>query len=160
MLPADDQPIPTPLTPHTPVISVVVRDRQLEAIGNLVQEAVKARDLEAARHIVDSAALGKVAEHIGHQVVVSAIHGGATVAMPDPNCGGTSLETIPTPITPIVHEARFSIRATDLPVLREQLKTMLEAVDKAEASLQLSDREAQGVAKQLDGVVKELRGGR
>lgn len=158
MLPADDQPIPTPITPKTPVISVIVRGRELEAIGTLVQEAVRAQDVEGIRHIVDSPMLEKVADRFGHDVVVSAMFGGATVALPDPNCGGSSLETIPTPITPIVHEGRFAVRVSDLPVLKEQLTSMLEAVNEVEASLEISGREAEGLAEQLGSVVKGLGG--
>jgi len=159
-LPADDQPIPTPLTPITPIISVAIRSNELQDVGNLVRDAVKAGDVDAARMITESPALVEIANNIGRDVVVSAINGGATAGMPDPNCDGSSLETIPTPITPYVHEARLTIRAEHLPQFRRQLTAMLEAIDQAERALAPSAKEARVLTKQLEGALQDLRQGR
>ena len=76
--------------------------------------------------------------------------------LPDPNCGGTSLETIPTPITPVVHKNAALLRVSHLRQLKAQLHETLAAVDKAQAALVPSGRQVAKVRKQLEGALESL----
>lgn len=135
LLPPDAGPIPTRLTPITPVISVVaqkpVLDRVRVALHDKLAAAIEKDDFVLESEIVD------LAREVGAEVgmaVVSAMFAGGRM-MPDPNCGGTSYETIPTPITPYVQKARFTLADEYLPYLKHQLKETLRAVELAEEGL-------------------------
>lgn len=79
-------------------------------------------------------AIDDLALDVGRQVVVAAVGGGG-VYMPDPNCGGSSMETIPTPITPVVHKIAVTVRASDLPRLKAQLNEVVAMANEAEQAL-------------------------
>ena len=76
-------------------------------------------------------AVNEVAADLGQELVAGAIVGGQ-VGMPDPNCGGTSYETIPTPLTPVVHKASV-LEVADLPAIKHRIQEALAVVEKLEA---------------------------
>jgi hypothetical protein len=76
--------------------------------------------------------------------------------MPDPNCNGTSMETIPTPLTPYVHKAKNLLRVEDLAILKRRLTRVLDAVEVAEKALVPKGREAADLAERLKGAAAEL----
>ncbi len=95
------------------------------------------RSVEIARSAAElepSVAAGLI-EHVGaefgQQVVANAAFGAGTF-MPDPNCGGTSFETIPPTITPVVHKADV-LQLADLAVIKAQVVELLGAIDEMAA---------------------------
>jgi len=168
-LPADDGPIPTPVTPHTPVISAVAITPQFILTAPLIKDALKVQDghIHCADTLARAAgsdpdgdpAILALVKDIGRAAVGAAVlaHGGGA-GMPDPNCGGTSMETIPTPLTPVVHNARTVLSRSHLPALKKQLEQVLVAVEKAELELTPKGRDADAVRSQLEGAIAELKG--
>jgi hypothetical protein len=67
-------------------------------------------------------------------VVVAALGAGG-VYMPDPDCGGSSLETIPPTLTPVVHKNAVMVRASDLSRLKAKMKQVLDTAEEAEQAL-------------------------
>src|SRR5437763_14071344 len=130
----------------SPIASVLVKGDILEGVRATVKEALKnGRDLASiGRAFQDGDPDGnpsiRAAIHdIGAVVVASTAFaalggGGGSVGLPNPECGGSSLETIPTPITPIVHVGSEVHRVTELPRLRKQLAVALETVDRLSAA--------------------------
>jgi hypothetical protein len=161
-LPADDGVIPTPLTPHTPVISVAVVTAEFRQISPVLKEGLKQGDAIARAADGDPDGSPAVKAVLGrlNRVAVGAAavaYGGGGVGMPDPNCGGSSLETIPTPITPYVREAKSVISRSQLPAIRKHLEQVLIAVEKAEAELAPHGREADIVRSHLEGALSQLK---
>ena len=102
----------TPPSPISPVASVLANIGLIEAVRGTIVDAVKAKKFDdVARAFVAGDAGGSPAiraaiHEIGSAVVAGAAFaalGGGSVGLPDPNCGGTSLETIPPTLTPVVH---------------------------------------------------------
>ena len=135
LLPPDAGPIPTRLTPITPIISVlaqkVVLDRARVVLQEKLDAAVESKEALYETEIVEL--VREVGAEVGVAVVSAMFAGGRM--LPDPNCGGTSYETIPTPITPYVQKARFALADEYLPYLKHQLKESLRAVELAEEEL-------------------------
>jgi len=168
-LPADDGPIPTPVTPHTPVISVVALTPQFNLTAPLIKDALKVveGDVRRAETLARAAAsdpdgdpaFNALVKDLGRAAVGAAVlaHGGGA-GMPDPNCGGTSMETIPTPLTPVVLNARTVLSRSQLPALKKQLEQVLVAVEKAELELTPKGHEVGTVRSHLEGAIAELKG--
>ena len=76
--------------------------------------------------------------------------------MPNPDCGGTSLETIPTPITPVVNVGREVHRLTELPRLKQQLAVAVKFIDKAVGEQAPGEAEVDMVREQLEVALKSL----
>lgn len=153
-LPADDgTPIPSPLTPVAIDASMVA----LTALINTTAPALAsaAKDGISARAFVTDTAFSEevTATLVGAAAVQS--RGGST-GMPDPNCGGTSMETIPPTLTPYVHKAKTLLRAEDLTLLKRRLTRVLEAVEVAEKGLEPKGKEAFDLADRLNGAAAEL----
>ncbi|HTE49880.1 MAG TPA: hypothetical protein VK698_03335 [Kofleriaceae bacterium] len=145
--------VPTPITPY---VLVAANRPLLEEFKSASKELVARADDDGAAALTH--AIDRVALDIGRAVVVAAMQGGG-VAMPDPNCGGSSLETIPTPITPIVHRNVAVLKASHLGQLRVQLREALKATEVADAAL--TPRSAEDVRMledKLEGALAELRG--
>jgi hypothetical protein len=148
-LPADDGPIATPLTPHTPVISVVAQSGALVRLEKATEIALKeGRVLDFA----ESPVVQRVTRELGEAVLAGALLGGGA-AMPGPDCDAS----LPTPITPIGHSARVALRAEQLPRLKEQLHATLKAVEAAEAELQPRGDDIKGLTHSLQGALKDLQ---
>jgi hypothetical protein len=95
---------------------------------------------------------------IGAAVVASAAFAslGGSVGLIDPNCGGTSFETIPPTITPVVHKGMAVHRVSDLPKLQRQLALTVAYLDKAAAAQAPRGAEVGAVRTQLEGAIKSL----
>ena len=147
-LPADDTtPVPTPITPIA-IPSVLLELTPQVVIGTqFVKDAMKGKDLvnnekaeviaRAAQPTFNNAGpFAEINRQLAAAVVGAAvIQSGGSAGMPNPDCGGSSIETIPTPLTPVVRQPAGLLRAEHLPRLRERLTTMLAAVDAAEKTL-------------------------
>jgi hypothetical protein len=157
---------PTPPTPISPVASVLVNIGLIEAVRGAIIEAVKAKQFEdvGRAFAADSAAGNAIIRHaiheIGSAVVASAAYSalGSSVGLVDPDCGGTSLETIPPTLTPIVHVGLEVHRVSELPRLKKQLAQTMAFVDKASQAQAPRGAEVAAVRAQLEGALKALPG--
>lgn len=157
----------TPPSPVSPIASVLANLGWIEAVRGTIIDAVKAKrfdDVAAAfapGEIGGNAVIRTAIHEIGAAVVASAAYaalggGGGTVGLPDPDCGGTSLETIPPTITPIVHEGLAVHRVSELPRLKHQLAQTLAYVEKAAGAQVPRGEEVAAVRTQLEGALKTL----
>jgi len=155
---------PTPPSPISPIASVLANLALIEAVRGTIVAAVKAKQFnEVAGAFVAGSTEGSPAiraaiHEIGSAVVASAAYAGlgGTVGLPNPDCGGTSLETIPPTLTPIVHVGLAVHRVTELPRLRQQLAQTVAFVDKAAAAQAPRGSEVALVRAQLEGALKNL----
>lgn len=155
-----------PLPPWlSPVAGVLVKGRLLEAVTRTVTDAVKKgedfKDIGLAFRDGDpdgNPAIRQAIHEIGSAVVASAAYGalGGSVGLPNPDCGGTSLETIPPTLTPIVHLGIEIHRVTELPRLRKQLAVAVEALDRLAVAHAPRGAEVKMVAKHLEDALKGL----
>jgi hypothetical protein len=156
----------TPPSPISPVASVMANMDIIELVRATMAEALKTKNgfESIAKAFVRGEADGNPAirsaiEEIGSAVVASAAYsamGSGAVGLPNPECGGSSLETIPTPITPVVHLGRKVHRVTELPRLKQQLAIATEFIDKAVAAQAPSGEEVGALRDQLAGALKRL----
>lgn len=155
----------TPPSPISPIASVLANLALIEAVRGTIVEAVKAKRFdEVARAFVAGDAGGSPAirtaiHEIGAAVVASAAYaalGGGSVGLPNPDCGGTSLETIPPTLTPVVHVGLAVHRVTELPRLKQQLAQTVAFVEKAAAAQAPRGEEVAVVRAQLEGALKNL----
>lgn len=172
-LPADDgEPLPWWISP---VAGVLGKAHILEIARETVRVALKD---QAALDSIGLAfqmgaregnpALREAIHDVGSAVVASAVWAdlaragartngaGGGVGLPNPDCGGSSLETIPTPITPIVHVGMEAHRVSDLPKMRKQLAIAVEKLDKISASYAPRGDEIPAVKKHLEGALQSL----
>lgn len=155
----------TPPTPISPVASVLATLPLIEAARGAMAEALKARRFEdVAQAFVAGSSGGNPAirhaiHEIGSAVVASAAYArlGGAVGLPNPDCGGTSLETIPPTITPVVHVGLAVHRVTELHRLKQQLAQTVAFVDQAAAAqAPRGAEEVAAVRAQLQGALKAL----
>ncbi|MBW6400520.1 hypothetical protein KPL78_21860 [Roseomonas sp. HJA6] len=156
----------TPPSPISPIASVLVNIGIIETVRATILDALQSRkDFDAiGRAFIRGEPGGdpgiRAAIHeIGAAVVASAAYaamGGGAVGMPNPDCGGTSLETIPTPITPVVHVGREVHRVSELPRLRKQLALVVQYVDGAAKAQAPMGAEVAMVRAELEGALKSL----
>jgi hypothetical protein len=170
-LPAEDgEPLPWWISP---VAGVLGKEHVLEIARETVRGALKD---QAALDSIGLAfregdpdgnpALREAIHDVGSSVVASAVWadlartgargGGGGVGLPNPDCGGSSLETIPTPITPIVHVGMEAHRIADLPKMRKQLAIAVEKLDAISRSYAPTGAEVPAVKAQLEGALKSL----
>ena len=163
-MPAEDGP-PLPWW-LSPVAGVLVKGRVLEAVTATIKEAVKKggdfKEIGMAFRQGDTAgnpAIRQAIHEIGSAVVASAAYGamGGSAGMPDPNCNGTSMETIPSPLTPVVHIGIEVHRVTELPRLRKQLAVAVETLDKLAAAQAPRGEEVKLVAKHLEEALRGIK---
>lgn len=156
----------TPPSPISPIASVLVNMDIVESVRATILDALeKNKGLEAigqafvAGEAGGNAAIRSAIQEIGSAVVASAVYsamGGGAAGMPNPDCGGTSLETIPTPITPIISVGYDVHRVTELPRLRKQLAVTTKYVEKAVAAQVPQGKEVAAVREQLESALKSL----
>jgi hypothetical protein len=157
----------TPPSPISPIASVLVNMGILESVRATIVTALKEKKgLESiGQAFIPGEAAGgdstirSAIQEIGSAVVASAAYsamGGGSVGMPNPECGGTSLETIPTPITPVILVGREVHRVNELPRLKQQLAVAVKFIDKAIAVQAPSTAEVGMVREQLEGALKSL----
>jgi len=155
----------TPPSPISPIASVVAYLDLIEGVRGTIAEAAKAKRFDdIARAFVPGDAAGgspaiRAAIHeVGAAIVASAAFaGGGSAGMPDPNCNGTSLETIPPTLTPVVHIGLEVHRVSELPRLRKQLAQTVQFVDKAAAAQAPRGAEVATVRAQLEGALRDLK---
>lgn len=151
----------------SPVAAVTDYRHLFEAVRATVTDAARAKNFdEVGRAFVaggsgGSPAIRTAIQEIGTAVVGSAAYaalggGGGSVGLPNPDCGGTSMETIPTPITPIVHIGYEVHRVSELPRLRRQLAEAVAILDRASASRAPTGAEVGAVRAELEGALKSL----
>lgn len=156
----------TPPTPISPVASVLVNMGLIESIRATVFEVLKTKKgfESIGQAFVEGKAIGdptirSAIQEIGSAVVASAAYsamGGGAVGYPNPECGGTSMETIPTPITPVVHFGREIHRVTELPRLKVQLAETMKFIDRAIVDRAPRGNEVGAVRTQLEGALQSL----
>ena len=154
----------TPPSPISPVASLLVNIGLVEAVRSAVIEAVKAKQFdEISRAFVAGGAAGNptirnAIHDIGSAVVASAAYSalGGSVGMPDPDCGGTSLETIPPTLTPIAHVGIAVHRVSELPRLKHQLEQTMAFIGKAAAEQAPRGTEVGVVRAKLETALKDL----
>ncbi len=156
---------PTPPSPISPIASVLANLARIEAVRGTIAEAIKAKKFDdiagafVAGGSGGSPAIREAIHEIGAAVVASAAYaglGGGAVGYPDPECGGTSLETIPPTLTPIVHVGLAVHRVSELPRLQKQLAQTVKFVDGAAAAQAPRGAEVAAVRAQLEGALKSL----
>jgi hypothetical protein len=160
-LPADDGQLPPP--PISPIASVVGSLDLIEAVRAIVVDAVREKKFgDIGRAFVateegGSPAIRGAIQEIGTRVVASVAYAAlGRAGMPDPDCGGTSLETIPPTLTPVVHIGREVHQVTALPQLQRQLAETVAYVDKAAAAQAPHGAEIGVVRAHLEGALKSL----
>jgi len=162
-LPPDDG--VTPPTPISPVASVLVNIDLIEAVRATIIDALKEKNFDdigqafIAGGVGGNAVIRSAIHDIGTAVVASAAYaalGGGSAGLPDPNCGGTSLETIPPTLTPVVHVGYAVHRVTELPRLKRQLAETIAYVDKASVARAPRASELAAVRAELEGALKSL----
>jgi hypothetical protein len=157
----------TPPSPISPIASVLVNIGLIEAVRLAVADAVATNRFdEVARAFVPgdpggSPAIRSAIHEIGTAVVASTAYaalGGGSVGLPNPDCGGTSLETIPPTLTPVVHVGLAVHRVAELPRLRQQLAETVAYIDEAAAARAPRGNDIGAVREQLEGALKRLPG--
>lgn len=154
----------TPPSPISPIASVLANLGLIEAIRETIVEAVKAKRFDdIARAFVagdtgGSPAIRAAIHEIGGAVVASAAYAalGGSVGYPDPDCGGTSYETIPPTLTPIIHVGVTVHKVTELPRLKRQLAQTVAFVENAAAAQAPHGQEVGAVRSQLEEALKSL----
>jgi hypothetical protein len=167
-LPADDTtPVPTPVTPIAITAAVLAITPQVEFTAPILKEALSEGLVDNRKaDSIARAALGspdgspafvQINRELAATVAGAAVfQQGGSAGMPDPNCNGTSMETIPTPITPVVHKAATVLQASHLPRLKAQLTEMLRAVEAAEKTLIPQGKTAAALASTMKSAIDEL----
>lgn len=163
-LPGPDDETPPPTI--SPIAAVLTNLAHIEAVRGTIAEAMKTKQYdEIARAFVPgdmggNAAIRSAIFEIGTAVVSSAAYaalGGGSAGMPNPECGGSSYETIPPTLTPVVHIGVAVHRTTELPRLRQQLANATAYVEKASvAQAPRSKEEVGAVRKQLEEALSSL----
>lgn len=138
----------------------------IESVRGAILEAVKTQQFdEVARAFVAGSSAGNAiirnAVHdIGAAVVASAAYSapGSPVGLVNPECGGTSMETIPPTITPIVHVGVSVHRVSELPRLKRQLADAMSYIDKVAEAQAPRGAEVAMVRTQLGNVRRSQSG--
>ena len=156
----------TPPSPISPIASVLVNIGLIESVRATMKEALESgKGFESiAQAFVPGEAGGNPAirsaiQEIGSAIVASAAYsamGSGSAGMPNPECGGTSMETIPTPLPPVVNVGREVHRVTELPRLKQQLAVAAKFIDKAVDAQAPNGAEVNVVRAQLEGALKSL----
>jgi hypothetical protein len=155
----------TPPSPVSPIASVLANLDFIEAVRATILDAVKAKQFDqiagafVAGGNSGNAAIRSAIQEIGAAVVASAAFAGlgGSVGLPDPDCGGTSLEHIPPTLTPVVHVGLEVHRVSELPRLKRQLAQTVAFVDKAAAAQAPKSEEVPLVRAHLEAALKDLR---
>jgi len=163
-LPVDEDHTPPPTI--SPIASVFSNEALIVAVRGVMEEAVKSKRFDdVARAFVAGDSGGHpvirdAIQQIGSAVVASAAYAalgrGSTVGLINPDCNGSSYETIPPTTTPVVRAGIALHRVTDLPRLRRQLTESLAFVEKAATAQAPQGAEVVAVRAQLEGALKSL----
>jgi hypothetical protein len=150
----------------SPIAGVLVKGDMLEVVRGTMREALKDGDFAAIGSAFregdpdGNPAIQTAIHEIGSVVVASVAYAelgrGGSVGLVDPNCGGTSFETIPPTLTPIVHVGREVHRVTELPRLRKQLEVAVQTLDRLATAQEPRGPEVAAVREQLEGALRSL----
>ncbi len=156
----------TPPSPISPIASVLVNMDIIESVRAAVLESLdKTEEIEAigqafaAGETRGNSAIRSAIFEIGAAVVASTAYSamvGGKVGYPNPDCGGTSLETIPPTLTPVIMTGYKVHRVTELPRLKKQLEVTTEYIENAIAAQAPRGEEVNMVRDQLAGALKSL----
>lgn len=156
----------TPPSPISPIASVLVNIGIIESVRATIIDALKSeKGFESIGQAFLPGEAGgnptirSAIHEIGSAIVASATYsalGGGSAGLPNPDCGGTSLETIPSPLTPVVNVGREVHRVTELPRLKQQLAAAVKFIDKAVDAQAPDKAEVAVVREQLEGALKSL----
>ena len=153
----------TPPSPISPIASIIAISPLIEGVRGTILEAVKAKrydDIGRAFAVGDvggNPAIRSAIHDIGAAVVASAAFAAlGSAGMPNPECGGTSYETIPPTLTPIIRTGVDVHQVEALPRLRAQLAHAMAYVDKAAAAQAPQGGEVAAVKTQLEAALKAL----
>ena len=154
----------TPPSPISPIASVVAVSPLIEGVRGSIIEAVKAKRYdEVGRAFATGDAGGNPAiraaiHDVGAAVVASAAFAalGSSAGMPNPDCGGTSYETIPSTLTPVLNTGVAVHQVDALPRLRAQLAQTVAYLDKAAAAQAPHGGEVATVRTHLEAALKAL----
>ncbi|HET7591397.1 MAG TPA: hypothetical protein VFK00_00135 [Rhodanobacteraceae bacterium] len=154
---------PTPPTPISPIASVLANIELIESVRGAILEAAKNQQFDevAGAFVAGSSAGNAIIRNaihdIGAAVVASAAYSalGSSVGLVNPECGGTSMETIPPTLTPIVHVGFSVHRVSELPRLKRQLADAISFIDKAAEAQAPRGAEVAMVRTQLENVLKK-----
>lgn len=162
-LPADDTVIPP--SPISPIASVLAQLDHFEVVREVMANALRNKEEigSIGRAFVDGDIGGNPAirlaiQEVGKAVVASAAYAamGGSAGMPNPECGGSSYETIPSPLTPVVRYGRLSHKVSELGRMRQQLKVAVQAFDKAAIAAKPVGTEVGTVRAELQQALKTL----
>lgn len=163
-MPGPDQ--ETPPWPLSPVAAVLTNVALIEAVRGTIREAIETKrydDVARAFELGDAGGdpvIRAAIQEIGTAVVASAAFAGLAgggIGLPNPECGGTSLETIPPTLTPIIHTGLAVHRLAELPRLKQQLTQTLAYVEKAAAAqAPCGKEEVTNVRAELEGALNSL----
>jgi hypothetical protein len=157
----------TPPSPISPIASVVANLGLIEVVRYAVQDALQNQRFDSIAKSFISNPLGAAdpegdpaiqtaIRDIGTAVVASAVYaalGGNSVGLVDPD---KTFDTIPTPLTPIVHKGFEIHRVAELPRLKHQLAETIAYVDRAIAAQAPKANDLAAVRTQLEGALKNL----
>jgi len=158
----------TPPSPISPIASVLININIIESVRATVIDALKLKSNNGFESIGQAFVPGEsggnpsirsAIHEIGSAIVASAVYsamGGGEVGLPNPDCGGTSLETIPPTLTPVVNVGREVHRVTELPRLKEQLAVAVKFIDRAVGAQSPRGEEVDVVRKQLKMALESL----
>lgn len=154
----------TPPSPISPIASVVAISPLIEGVRGSILEAVKAKRYDEVGQAFVAGATGgnpaiRAAIHeIGAAVVASAAFAalGGSAGMPNPDCGGTSYETIPPTLTPVINTGVAVHQVDTLPRLQAQLAQTVAYLDRAAAAQAPHGGEVAAVKTQLQAALKAL----
>jgi hypothetical protein len=164
-MPADDG---VELPPWiSPIAGVFNKLDLITAVRGAIKEAVELGQFDEVARAFDAGATGgdpiirSAIYEVGAAVVASAAYaalGGGLTGMPNPDCDGTSMETIPPTATPVVHRGLEIHRMTELPRLRRQLAETVKYVDKISQDLAPKDHEVDELRARLETALRSLDG--
>lgn len=154
----------TPPTPISPIASVLTRLDVVEIVRGTILEAIKSKNFDGIGVAIQTAGLegnpviAGAIKDVGAAVVAAAAYAslGGEVGLVNPDCGGTSFETIPPTITPVVHHGRELHRVSELGRLRKQLAETVAYLDKAATVSAPQGREIGAVRAELESAIKQL----
>jgi hypothetical protein len=145
-----DQPTQLNCGLASPIMRSVKLAGLVEHGVEVVGRAARSGDLESLNAAME------IADEAGQLMVAGAMQDSG-VFQPDPNCNGTSLETIPSPLTPVASKASI-IDVADLPLIKERVQQTLATIDKIEAQFAPSaGLETEVVTEHLKGALDSLQ---
>ena len=156
----------TPPSPISPVAGLLVKMGLVDTVRGIIREALKSEEgIESIGQAFVQGGVGgnpvirNAINEIGAAVVASAAYAAMPTGkfgIPNPDCGGTSYETIPPTITPIIVTGREIHRVTELPRLQNQLAATMEYIEKATETRLPAGEEVGMLRDKIEGAFKNV----